>query len=509
MGGTELGLTTSGGYSATGSREWLDAVKGRGNPASLGANQTDYATWGGMITFDSRAKWNFGSGQPGAGQYDFESVALHEMMHVFGFGLGEPAFVRNVIADTFLGPAVVAANGGRGVATGGHPADHFADGTNYHGDEDPMQPSLLPGVKRHLTPLDYAALKDIGWQVSGVDAGGPAIAAAPGAFTATVAGGYAALTAAPTTTAPARFALGTTNAAIVYGQFGEVVRTVMPFGAGYSAGVRVTSADFNRDGVADLVAATGPGVSNAIGVFDGTTGRQFTFLQPFEAGFAGGLNVASGDLTGDGVPDLVVTPDLSGGPVVVVYDGAALALGQTVQVSRFFGLDDPSFRGGIRPAIGDLNGDGSPDLALAAGFGGGPRVALYDGRTVVGGTPSKLTGDFFAFEPALRNGVNLAVVDGNLVVGAGPGGGPRVTAFDGPNLLAGRLVARSDAFVGNVNDRNGARVAAVDLDNSGQPDLLTSVGNQVFAKPQVGASPALTVTVADPLAGGNTFLAIG
>ena len=30
--------------------------------------------------------------------------------------------------------------------------------------------------------------------------------------------------------------------------------------------------------------------------------------------------------------------------------------------------------------------------------------------------------DFYAFEPTLRNGAYVAVADGNLVFGAGPGG---------------------------------------------------------------------------------------
>ena len=117
LGGSELGLTTSGGYTATGSRGWLDAVKGRGQAGALTNPKTDFATWGGMITFDSSANWNFSNASPAAGQYDFGSVALHEMMHVFGFGLGEPAFTRHVVNNVFAGPTVVAVNGGSGVAT--------------------------------------------------------------------------------------------------------------------------------------------------------------------------------------------------------------------------------------------------------------------------------------------------------------------------------------------------------------------------------------------------------
>ena len=91
-----------------------------------------------------------------------------------------------------------------------------------------------------------------------------------------------------------------------------------------------------------------------------------------------------------------------------------------------------------------MNGDGVGDLVVAAGFGGGPRVAGFDGTTLGAGTPAKLFADFFAFEQTLRNGVFVAAGDldgdgfADLIAGGGPGGGPRVTAFGRPCWRATR-----------------------------------------------------------------------
>src|SRR5205085_2766173 len=78
---------------------------------------------------------------------------------------------------------------------------------------------------------------------------------------------------------------------------------------GFAGGVRAAAADFNGDGVADVVAGTGPGGPTAVRVLDGATHAELFSVAPFEAAFTGGVYVAAGDLTGDGVPDLVITPD--------------------------------------------------------------------------------------------------------------------------------------------------------------------------------------------------------
>ncbi|WP_420841869.1 hypothetical protein [Fimbriiglobus ruber] len=58
-----------------------------------------------------------------------------------------------------------------------------------------------------------------------------------------------------------------------------------------------------------------------------------------------------------------------------------------------------------------MNGDGVADIVVSAGFGGGPRIAGFDGVSVASGAadPTKLFADFFAFEPSLTNGAYVAV----------------------------------------------------------------------------------------------------
>ncbi len=257
---------------------------------------------------------------------------------------------------------------------------------------------------------------------------------------------------------------------------GSPAFSLTPFEAAFTGGVRVATGDFNGDGVADVAAGTGPGRATRVVVLDGVTKAELFAIDPFEASFTGGVYVAAGDLTGDGLADLVITPDEGGGPRVRIFNG-----GDFKQLADFFGIDDPNFRGGARAAVADVTGDGVGDLLVAAGFGGGPRLAAFDGKSLAG-APTKPFGDFFVFESTLRNGVFVAGgdIDGDgyaeVIAGGGPGGGPRVFALSGAGLLASRQDVRANFFAGDTNNRGGVRIAARDLDGDGHADLTAGSG---------------------------------
>ncbi|HEY2787295.1 MAG TPA: PQQ-dependent sugar dehydrogenase [Fimbriiglobus sp.] len=260
--------------------------------------------------------------------------------------------------------------------------------------------------------------------------------------------------------------------------------TLDVFDATFTGGVRVASGDVTGDGVADLIVGAGPGSAPRVQVLDGTTFQVVRDFNAFESTFTGGVFVAAGDVNGDGRADLVLSPDEGGGPRVRILSGLD---GSTI--ADFFGIEDPAFRGGARTALGDLNRDGTLDLAVAAGFGGGPRVALFDGRSLVtGDTPVKLRGDFFTFEPTLRNGVFVAAGDldgdgfADLIVGAGPGGGPRVQVLSGSTLTTATPTVLGNFFAGDSTLRGGVRVAVNDLNGDGLADIVVGSGDDSPAR---------------------------
>ena len=253
---------------------------------------------------------------------------------------------------------------------------------------------------------------------------------------------------------------------------------------------RTATGDVNGDGVEDVVVVTGPGSPVRWAAIDGRTGS--TLLVPLTTAFAGsdsftgGGFVSVGDIDADGRAEVVLTPDQGGGPRVTIF--SVYNIGARKR-GDYLGIDDRNFRGGARTALGDVNGDGRADLLVAAGFEGGPRVALYDGKAVLTTGLARITTDFFAFDPSLRNGVYAAIGDidgdgfGDLVLGAGSGGAPAV------RVLSGRILTRSggpgaalaspiaDFFMnGDSASRNGVRVSTKNVDGDNKADIIAASG---------------------------------
>ncbi|MBX9580230.1 MAG: SGNH/GDSL hydrolase family protein [Gemmataceae bacterium] len=205
------------------------------------------------------------------------------------------------------------------------------------------------------------------------------------------------------------------------------------------------------------------GQSPVVGVYDADTGREVNRFLTFEPTFAGGVRVAVADVTGDGISDIVAGAGPGGGPAVRVFSGADGSV-----VASFFAFEG-SFRGGVGSvAAADLDGDGTAEVVVGAGDGGGPVVAVYHGGDFAE------VGRFAAYEETFRGGVNVAAgvfagVGPAVVTGAGRGGGPVVRLFPfGSDTPAASFFAFDPADVG------GLAVAAGDLDGDGFAEVAAA-----------------------------------
>ncbi|HEX4612698.1 MAG TPA: FG-GAP-like repeat-containing protein, partial [Urbifossiella sp.] len=415
--GAELGEGGPGTYSASGSGAWQSFLASRG-PAGITA-------WGGSISFDSNANWFFGTSAAGIGraQTDFYTVATHELGHVLGIGTASRWFAQ-IANGTFTGPNAEAVYGGPVPVTSD--GSHWKDGLTVNGQPVSLDPTVTPGARVPFSALDYAGLEDIGWTIGTGDGTTPVATTQsnpqPWAGTWTSLAGKAVVVLSGATAGTAQAFVEAAD-----GTLTAIGPVITPF-IGGSGAIRAVVGDFNGDGTPDLAFGTGPGTTAAVRILNGRTGTDLGGLTTVLDGFSGGVYLAAGDLNKDGRAELAVSADAGGGTRVTVYRVARTL----TALADFIALDDPTFRGGSRVAIGDVNRDGYADLIVGAGIGGGPRVAVYDGRTVSGGTPARLVPDFFALDPTLRSGVFITAADLNgdgyadLAYGTGATGGPRI-----------------------------------------------------------------------------------
>jgi len=242
----------------------------------------------------------------------------------------------------------------------------------------------------------------------------------------------------------------------------------------FTGDIHVATADINGDGIDDVIVAPGEGGGPRVLIFDGRTGTKLYDLFVFEQNFRGGVWVAGGDFNRDGFAELVVGAGAGGGPRVRVIDL------RTMTVMHDFMAFELNFRGGVQVGMGDLDRDGFADLFLAAGPGGGPRVVIRNGQEL-----SQIMFDRHVFEMSFNGGVNLAVgdVDGDgfadIIVGRGRGA-PQVRVFSGhqnieiANFYVNDVVAPNQQS--NVGGQQGVRVGVGDFNGDGLEDVFTSRG---------------------------------
>jgi len=296
----------------------------------------------------------------------------------------------------------------------------------------------------------------------------------------------------------------------VYNPDGQVRFTLTPYESSFTGGVQVATGDVNGDGVDDVITGTGVGGGPVVKVYDGATGQLIESFAAYEDSFRGGVQVAAGDVNGDGIADIVTGTGAGGGPRVRAFDGRTQAV-----LADFFAYES-TFRGGVQVAVrgtasGHAGGPSGPDYTIPAaivtgtGVGGGPRVEVFDAQTL---TP---VANFFAFEPSFRGGVTVAAgyaaaATPEIVAGTGPGGGPRVVTFTrsatftGPGTVTGQETysPAADFFAFDQSFRGGVQVAAADLSGTGVSDVVTGAGPGVPNEVRVYAADGTQLTDLHP-----------
>ncbi|MBU1119254.1 VCBS repeat domain-containing M23 family metallopeptidase [Patescibacteria group bacterium] len=228
------------------------------------------------------------------------------------------------------------------------------------------------------------------------------------------------------------------------------------------AGADVAIGDLNYDGKDEIIVGNGPGETPEIHIFDKETGEHVRTFLAFDEDFKGGVRVATGDINNDDAEEIIVGAGPGGGAHVRVFDRNG-----TVIHSKLFPFGNQ--KTGVDVAAGDLNGDGSAEIIVSSGPGKEARITYYSGD----GTLSKAS--ILAFPKAFRGGAHVTAGDidndgiDEIIAGAGPGGGPQVRVFEADGTPRG-----IQFFPFHHNFRGGIDVASIDFDEDGKDEVVAS-----------------------------------
>jgi uncharacterized protein (TIGR03118 family) len=225
------------------------------------------------------------------------------------------------------------------------------------------------------------------------------------------------------------------------------------FETGFTGGVRVAAAR-NAAGQDIIAVAAGPGgflVRTFVAGPNGVTPiGQFL---PF-GGFTGGIFVALGDLNGDGNLEVVTGPDAApnSNPFINVWN-----LQGTTQLSPNAFAFEQGFTGGVRVAVGDVDGDGHNEIIASAGPSGLPLVQVLNGQTFQKETRFQVfgtgfTGGVFVTAAVLdSSGLARLVVSADGADGSA-GNEPVLREFDAAgNMLHDFVFALESTYHGGVD----------------------------------------------------------
>jgi len=228
----------------------------------------------------------------------------------------------------------------------------------------------------------------------------------------------------------------------IFNMEGVAIDQFFAYAENVRTGLTVEAGDVNGDGNIELVTVPDGAAGPQVRVFDNGGNALATFFA-FASTIRHGYNVDLGDLTGDGTADIVVSPKFGAGPQYGVFTGDGTLV-------RYVFAYDSASRVGLNLAVGDVNGDGSNEVVTVPAGEAGPQVRVFnaDGNAIAQwfAYGETIRGSYDVLAVDLDN-------DGDAEVVTAPGVdmGPQVRTFDGAGNALSQFFTHHEAFRGGLH----------------------------------------------------------
>lgn len=189
----------------------------------------------------------------------------------------------------------------------------------------------------------------------------------------------------------------------------------------FIGGATVAAGDVNGDGVDEYVVGAGPTGGPQILILNQSGATLGSFFA-YDKNNRDGINVAVGDLNGDGVDEIVTAPQAGSKPEVRVFNFNG-------SITAKFKVFETDFLGGVHVAVIPTRGEAAGNIVVSSGFGREAEVRIYNDA----GT--SVTASWLPLGKAASNGVSVAAGwsetfgQNIVVVGAGQGEQPLVKIY--------------------------------------------------------------------------------
>lgn len=257
----------------------------------------------------------------------------------------------------------------------------------------------------------------------------------------------------------------------LFDEAGTTLSSFFPFGEEYRGEGSIASTDLGTDGIPEILIGSGPGLQSMVKIFrqDGSFVNEFL---AYSEQYKNGLQLTTCDLNGDGLKEIVTGTMFGGGPHVRMFE----ADGTVLYNGGFFAYSD-AFRGGVNVACGDIDGDGLDDIVTGAGITGGPHIKVFSPNgtmkfEIFAGSAFEDTGATVAVGDLTGDGTK-EIISGRMGVGD-----PTVTIFDLRRDHLSFVIAMS-AF---DEYKNGIRVTSGDIDGDNIDEIGVSTARSLNAQ---------------------------